>query len=323
VSAEDSKAAVILARCAVLGPATAVFRFIADIMDSNNKSPNSWFSVTLRPLQVGLSSDAFDGLCADLLEIGAAGTAVDRAPEITCYLEGDQKKADLFVDAINKLNCELISLSKVANENWTGACPDVWEPIRAGNIEIVPVQSIDDPRPSSKDSIRIIPGLGFGTGHHATTRMVLLELCEYSKQQRSAPPRIFDLGTGSGILAIAAAKLLNTEVEGNDIELGAIDNARDNIALNNLQDKITVSNKDITEFSGHYDLILANVYGEVLMNLAPEVTRLSRPGTTAILSGITEIVWDQVWSVYGEKYGWSLVSDQNEGGWIGARLVYS
>jgi len=291
-------------------------------MSANSTAP-SWFSVILRPLQNGLSGDAFDGLCSELVELGASGTAVDRAPEITCYLEGDRIKVDLFVAAIKKLNCDVISVSNVANENWTGACADVWEPIKAGDIEIVPVQSIEDPRPSSKESIRIIPGLGFGTGHHATTRMVLLELCEYAKQPRNTPPRIFDLGTGSGILAIAAAKLLNTKVEGNDIELGAIDNARDNIALNDLQDKITVSNKDITEFSGHYDLILANVYGEVLMNLAPEVTRLSKPGTTAILSGITEIVWDQVWSVYGDKYGWDLASEQNEGGWICARLIYS
>lgn len=290
---------------------------------SSNSTPQSWFSVTLRPLQHGLSGDAFDGLCADLLELGAAGTAVDRAPEITCYLEGDQAKADQFVAALRNFNCELISVSKVSNENWTGACPDVWEPIRAGTIEVVPVQSSEDPRPTTKDSIRIIPGLGFGTGHHATTRMVLVELCEYAKELRTSPPRIFDLGTGSGILAIAAAKLLNSNVEGNDIELGAIDNATDNIALNGLQDKISISNKDITEFSGHYDLILANVYGEVLMNLAPEVTRLSKTGTTAILSGITEIVWDQVWSVYGGKHGWSLVSEQNEGGWICARLVYS
>jgi ribosomal protein L11 methyltransferase len=281
----------------------------------------SWFAVTLKPIESGLSNDSFDGLCSDLLELGASGTAVDKAPEITCYLEGDQRKADLFVLSAKALGCAVISVNQVANENWTGACPDVWEPIRAGSLLVVPVESLSDNREIEAGAIRIIPGLGFGTGHHATTRMVLIELCEYSKTLERAKPKIFDLGTGSGILAIAAAKLLDTEVEGNDIETGAIENARDNIELNGLSEKISVSIKSINEFSGPYDLILANVYGEVLMNLAPTLTKLSKVGTTAILSGITEIVWDQVWEVYGSQYGWQLVSEQNDGGWICARLI--
>lgn len=281
----------------------------------------SWFAVTLKPIESSLSNDSFDGLCSDLLELGASGTAVDKAPEITCYLEGDQRKADLFVLSAKALGCAVISVNQVANENWTGACPDVWEPIRAGSLLVVPVESLSDNREIEAGAIRIIPGLGFGTGHHATTRMVLIELCEYSKTLERAKPKIFDLGTGSGILAIAAAKLLDTEVEGNDIETGAIENARDNIELNGLSEKISVSIKSINEFSGPYDLILANVYGEVLMNLAPTLTKLSKVGTTAILSGITEIVWDQVWEVYSSQYGWQLVSEQNDGGWICARLI--
>jgi ribosomal protein L11 methyltransferase len=281
----------------------------------------SWFAITLKPIVSGLSNDSFDGLCSDLLELGASGTAVDKAPEITCYLEGDQRKADLFVLSAKALGCTLISVNQVANQNWTGACPDVWEPIRAGSLLVVPVESLSDDREVEAGAIRIIPGLGFGTGHHATTRMVLVELCDYSKTLKGAKPKIFDLGTGSGILAIAAAKLLDTEVEGNDIETGAIENARDNIELNGLSEKISVSTRSINEFSGPYDLILANVYGEVLMNLAPTITKLSKEGTTAILSGITEIVWDQVWEVYGSQYGWQLVSEQNDGGWICARLT--
>jgi len=281
------------------------------------ENPPSWSAVTVVPLDTNLSSDAFDGFCADLIELGALGTAVDRAPEVTCYLEGDQDKVDSFVRGLESLACKILSVSRIREENWTGACADVWEPIRAGTLEVVPVQSADDRRPASASAIRIIPGLGFGTGHHATTRMVLGALCEYaSAVSQSRPQRVFDLGTGSGILAIAAAKLLGLPVDGNDIETGAIANARDNIALNNVTDLVTVSTAPLTQFSGPYDLLLANLYGEVLMNLAPEVTRITRPGSTAILSGITEIVWDQVWEVYGSQCGWELVSEKSDTGWM-------
>jgi ribosomal protein L11 methyltransferase len=285
--------------------------------ESHSKTDSSWFAVVVRPNNLSISNDEFDGLCADLCEHGAAGTAVDRAPEIACYLEGSQESVDSFLTQVSALGCSVISVSAVRHENWTAACPDVWEPIRAGVIEVVPVQSAEDDRPAAPGAIRIIPGLGFGTGHHSTTRMVLSALCDHVKT--IAEPRalrVYDLGTGSGILAIAAAKLLGVAVEGNDIDLGALENARDNIALNNVQHLVSVSNAPITAANGPYDLILANVYGEVLMNLASELTRIACPGATAILSGITEIVWDQVWHVYGSEYRWELISEQSENGWM-------
>jgi len=276
-----------------------------------------WFAVTVKPTDERLSPDAFDGFCSELIELGASGTAVDRAPEITCYIEGHKATIDAFIASVAPLKCSVISVAEVSQENWTGACPDVWEPIRVGTIEVVPVQSLDDPKVTAADAIRIIPGLGFGTGHHVTTRMVLGALSEYAgSTAKTNTIRVFDLGTGSGILAIAAARLLGTTVEGNDIDQGALENARDNIALNNVSNLVTVSPAPLTEVTGPYDLILANLYGEVLMQLAPEVTRIAQPGATAILSGITEIVWDQVWHVYGQQFGWRLTSEQSENGWM-------
>ncbi len=297
--------------------------------ESLSKIIPSWFAVVLRPEEALLSGDEFDGLCAELIERGAAGTAVDKAPEITCYLEGTQAVVDSFLHEARALRCHVVSFSAVSQENWTAACPDVWEPIRVGDLEVVPVESPDDDRPFMPGAIRIIPGLGFGTGHHATTRMVLSALSEHARTV-SKPSKlsvcklsVFDLGTGSGILAIAAAKLLGAAVEGNDIDPGAIENARDNIRLNNVEHLVTVSTAPIESTAGPYDLIVANLYGEVLMNLAADVTRIARPGATAILSGITEIVWDQVWDVYSSRYGWNLVSQRSENGWMCAVITAS
>jgi ribosomal protein L11 methyltransferase len=278
----------------------------------------SWFSVTVLPCDAALSPDQFDGLCADLIERGASGTAVDRVPEITCYLEGDQDKVDDFTVAATQLGCKVVSIAEVKQENWTGACAEVWEPIYIDDLSIIPVESLQDERPYPPGAIRIIPGLGFGTGHHTTTRMVLAALSEFAKRiaVTSVRPKVFDFGTGSGILAIAAAKLLNVPVEGNDIDQGAIDNARDNIKLNNVEDLVSAATSPLEQYAGPYDLILANVYGEVLMKLASQVTRMAKPGATAILSGITEIVWDQVLQVYVEELGWKLVSEQSDSGWV-------
>lgn len=283
-------------------------------------SHQTWFAVTVVPNDRSVNSDTFDGICADLVELGASGTAVDRAPEITCYLEGDQSKVDAFIEGLAGLGCSLLSQGQVKQENWTGACPDVWEPITAGPLTVVPVESLADSRSVPPGAIRIIPGLGFGTGHHATTRMVLTALAELvTAAEPLSPTAVLDFGTGSGILAIAAALLCKLHVDAIDIDEGAIENARDNAALNNVSELVSLSTTPIELLTGPYDLILANVYGEVLMSLSKEVTRLAKPGAIAILSGITEIVWDQVWQTYSEL-GWTLVSEQSETGWMCAVL---
>jgi ribosomal protein L11 methyltransferase len=70
-----------------------------------------------------------------------------------------------------------------------------------------------------------------------------------------------------------------------------------------------------------YDLLLANLYGEVLIKLAPEITRITRPGAYAILSGITELVWDQVLAAFQEQAPWRVVKERSEGSWACAVLM--
>jgi ribosomal protein L11 methyltransferase len=285
------------------------------------KSPARWFAITVIPVDEKLSNDAFDGLCSDLVERGASGTAVDQAPEITCFLEGDDETAQQFIQRLPELGCQLLASSELAQENWSALCPDLWEPIEAGNLRIVPVESVEDERPTPPNAIKIIPGLGFGTGHHATTRMILKELDSLVREAPERSYAVLDIGTGSGILAIAAARLLGVVVEAFDIDPLAIQNAQDNVTLNNVQNLVRLSTRTLSEVSGTYDLILANVYGEVLTNLVQDITARCRPGTIALLSGITEIVWDQVSNAY-TSLGWTVRSERSEGDWLCARLEW-
>ncbi len=282
-----------------------------------------WFSLILRPTDSTLHGEALDAICSELMELGAIGTSIDNAPEIACYVEGEESKARELARLLPALGCTLLSCTEVSEENWTGACPDVWEPILAGTLQVVPVESPTDSRPVPAGALKIIPGLGFGTGHHSTTKMVLEQLTQLPKREATARYEILDLGTGSGILAIAAATLFSASVEAIDIDQGAIENARDNAALNQVSDRIALSTTPLQEISGSYDLVLANVYGEVLVQLAPEVTRVSKSDATLIMSGITELVWDEVLTTYCENLGWNLCSEHTDKGWVCAVLTRS
>ncbi|MEY4701976.1 MAG: hypothetical protein RL326_2163 [Pseudomonadota bacterium] len=275
-----------------------------------------WYAITLSPSNPTLSSDELDGICAELMDRGALGTTVERAPEITCYIQGDEDALKGFLAQLGDLPCSLQATNEVSESNWTGSCPEVWEPIHAGNLVVVPVESSEDTRPVPEGALRIIPGLGFGTGHHATTRMVLCELSAFAANPPDKHPSVFDLGTGSGILAIAAARLFQVPVEAIDIEEGAIMNAKDNIALNHVEHLVSASTTPMQDIKGSFSLILANLYGEVLVQLADHVTRVATPGATAIVSGITELVWDQVHEAYCEKRGWRLVRENADSGWV-------
>jgi ribosomal protein L11 methyltransferase len=207
------------------------------------------------------------------------------------------------------------SQETLAQENWNRQCPEVWQPFVRGLLTVVPVESVSDNTPLPDRHIKIIPGLGFGTGHHPTTNMILGVLSELA-QGGYKPHSVFDLGTGSGILAIAAAKLFGAQVLANDIDPHAIENAEENSTLNNTIALIQNTTATIQEISGSFDLIIANVYGEVLVQLASEVTRLAATPCTLILSGISELVRDSVVERYTEALGWELSGELSEGGWV-------
>lgn len=275
-----------------------------------------WFAISLIPLDESLRGESLDDICSELIERGASGTSIDNAPEITCYIKGDREAAQALAASLTDLKCQLISVNEVSETNWTGACPDVWEPIHVGSLEIVPVESTSDLRPIPEGALRLIPGLGFGTGHHPTTRMVLAELSHAAERAPNQFHSILDFGTGSGILAIAAAHLLNQPVQAIDIEEDAVENARDNAVINNLSHLVTLSTTPIERLTGTYDLILANVYGEVLCRLAGEVSRVASSQAIAIMSGITELVWDQVVDAYTANNAWRLESERSDNGWV-------
>lgn len=146
--------------------------------------------------------------------------------------------------------------------------------------------------------IRLDPGMAFGTGSHATTQLCLEQLIAALDRQ-AQHQRVLDMGCGSGILAIAAAKLGATDVHAIDIDPIAVATARDNAAANavNIHAASAEAQADGI-FNGVFDIVLANILSQPLKVLAPMLTRLTRPGGGLLLSGILARQADEILQVY-------------------------
>lgn len=173
----------------------------------------------------------------------------------------------------------------VSTEDWSNSWKVHFKPLRVGrNLLIVPTW--EDVVPLTGDLIiRIDPGMAFGTGGHETTRLCL-ELLENVMAKDQESPDLLDLGTGSGILAMAAALLGAKDILALDIDPEAVNVAEENIVLNKLSHAITCGTTPIESLDRQFDIILANILAEELVRLAPNLSDCLVEHGYLILSGI-------------------------------------
>ena len=197
----------------------------------------------------------------------------------------------------------------VEQEDWQNGWRKYYHPMEIGSrLAVVPSWQQYD-----TDRVKLIldPGLAFGTGGHETTSLCLEALDE----QVRGGERVLDIGTGSGILAIAALKLGAASAEGVDIDPVAVRTAGENAALNGVQDKLTVLVGDLSDkASGTYDIITANIVANAILSLAPAVPGLMAEGATFIASGIIDSRKDEV--IAGlKKAGLAVAEVKEKRGW--------
>ncbi|MEM7396397.1 MAG: 50S ribosomal protein L11 methyltransferase, partial [Verrucomicrobiota bacterium] len=165
-------------------------------------------------------------------------------------------------------------------------------------FEIVPAWEWEEREGIETDRIRIVmnPGLSFGTGEHFTTRFCLESL--ETLVVEGATPTMLDLGTGSGILAIAAVKLGCVEALGVDNDATALERARENAEANGVASTVRLDVADLTlgEVSGTYDLVCANLFDAMLIEHAVAIYALTRHHL--VVTGIREIQLDAVAETY-------------------------
>jgi ribosomal protein L11 methyltransferase len=178
-------------------------------------------------------------------------------------------------------------VSKVRTEDWSNSWKSNFKPLRVGRRLLI-VPSWEEAKPRQDDIVlHLDPGMAFGTGGHETTRLCL-ELLERIMDEMPAlvSPSVLDLGTGSGILAMAAVQLGAGRVLAADIDPQAVEVARENLTANGLAEQVELCTTPLESIAGTFDIILANILAEELVRLAPHLSERLASGGMLVLSGI-------------------------------------
>jgi len=200
---------------------------------------------------------------------------------------------------------------EVPDEDWARRSQESLRAIEAGGLVIAPPWDV---RGRSLPVIIIEPSTGFGTGHHATTRLCL----EMLQRLELRGARVLDVGTGSGVLALAAWKLGASDVVAVDNDPDALDNARDNIARNGAGPSIDVICDDLSGLRiQRADIVLANLTGAVLVRYARELRGLAVDGGYLILSGFAP---QDAAVIRAAFTGVQVIAESVEGDWAALTL---
>ncbi|WPC42512.1 50S ribosomal protein L11 methyltransferase [Clostridium sp. JS66] len=205
----------------------------------------------------------------------------------------------------------LITVCKVNEEDWENNWKKYYKPTKVG--ERVVVKPIWEEYSKKDDElvVELDPGMAFGTGTHETTRMCIKALEKYVKPES----KVFDIGTGSGILAITAAKLKSKEVIGVDLDPVAVKSASENVKYNDV-DNIKILHGNLMEVvQGKADIVVANIIADVIIFLTDGVKDFIVPGGRFICSGIILDRKDDVVSKL-ESSGFNIEEVNVDGEWV-------
>lgn len=205
---------------------------------------------------------------------------------IRAYLPSSELGAVLTEDlrrAMEAYPSVELTARPIYEEDWATSWREFFGVVDNGDRVVIVPTWIEHEVEPGRVAIRLDPGQAFGTGHHETTRLCLAALDELIQPGA----QVLDVGTGSGILAIAAIKLGAASVEAIDIDPIAAEVARNNCDANGVGDEARISAGRLAEdHPGRYDLVLSNISTDANLALAPIFGRVTKPGGWAILSGI-------------------------------------
>ncbi len=209
-----------------------------------------------------------------------------------------------------------MAVSIQRDEDWENAWKQYYEPIEIGERIIINPVWLPAPEQEGKVIVNLDPGMAFGTGSHASTRMCLKEL----ELRVSGGETVLDLGCGSGILSIAALLLGSGSAVALDIDDKAADMAVENAALNGFAPpRFVAMAGNVLDSScpelGKFDLVLANIVADVIIPLAPVVSRYFNPGAVFICSGIIGSRETEVTDALSAA-GLQVISRRKEEDWV-------
>lgn len=301
-------------------------------------------------LTVLTTTEGADIVSAQLIEAGSAGTAIEdrndvklnQKPEgrwdimdesillkmsedvkVTGYYAADERAADAVADVRARLDAlkgmdlgidfgklEILS-GKVNEEDWAECWKAYYKPFKIGEkLAIRPSWTEYVAQPGDM-VIELDPGMAFGTGTHETTA-----LCASWLEELVTPGiKAMDLGTGTGILAIAAALLGAKDVLATDIDPVAVRIARENARINHVDGVVRTAEADVLQGIGETaDLVVANIITDVIIMIAPAVFRHVNEGGVFLCSGISRCRWDEIVEAL-EGAGFESIEKRERGEW--------
>lgn len=178
----------------------------------------------------------------------------------------------------------LVTIRTVAEESWEHAWKAYYKPVRVSHrLTVKPQWEVYEPISEEELVIEIDPGMAFGTGTHPTTRLCMNLMEKWLRQG----DQVIDVGCGSGILSIAAAKLGADKVLALDLDPVAVENAASNVALNHMEEQVTLRQGDLLkEVPNRYDLVLSNILAEIIVQFTDDLPGVLKSEGILIASGI-------------------------------------
>ncbi|NMC74191.1 MAG: 50S ribosomal protein L11 methyltransferase [Geobacteraceae bacterium] len=262
-------------------------------------------------------SSMVDSLAEYLIELSSTGVSIDNMTLDTFSLDSVEESPiktvtayfsvdDSLRERIREVESYLMEtgpaydgfhfkapiVTRITEEDWSSNWKEHFKPLRIGRHLVIKPTWETFPATDDDVVMELDPGMAFGTGTHPTTMLCLSILeglfrgGEAAGRPHKMPRTVLDVGTGSGILSIAAALLGAEKVEAVDIDPDAVQVAKENCSLNKVSGLVNVSGTPLPRVAGRFDVVLANILAEELVRLAPELVGKLAAGGFLILSGI-------------------------------------